>query len=103
MSLRIERCPENPIVRPGGPDWRRAAVFNPAVLYDDGRFFMYERAAGGLRPFHNSQGLLESDDGVHFTLARPEPVVTPAMLGSPYGSVQDPRIVKLEGAGLGTD
>ena len=97
MSLRIERCPKNPIVRPGGPAWRRAAVFNPAVLYDDGRFFLYERAAGGLRPFHNSLGLHTSADGVQFELAHPEPVVTPALLGSPYGSVQDPRIVKLEG------
>jgi len=69
MGLHIERCPENPILRPGAPSWRQAAVFNPAVLYDEGRFWLYERAAGGLRPFHNSLGLQVSADGVHFELA----------------------------------
>ncbi|MDX1932789.1 MAG: hypothetical protein SFU56_09310 [Capsulimonadales bacterium] len=92
------RHPENPIIVPGLYDWRMATVFNPAVwLDDDGRFYLYERAAGGLRPFLCSIGMLESDDGVHFTHTRPEPVFTPEMAGSRYGSVQDPRIVKIDG------
>jgi predicted GH43/DUF377 family glycosyl hydrolase len=95
IKPQFERHPENPIVRPGRHAWRRAAVFNPAVLYDEGRYYMYERTAGGLRPFHNYIGMLESDDGVHFTQVGSEPVITPAMLGSEYGSVQDPRIVKI--------
>ena len=94
----FERHPANPIVVPGLYPWRRAAVFNPGVLLDEeGRFTMYERAAGQLRPFYCSVGMLESDDGVHFTHASPEPVFTPAMAGSRYGSVQDPRVVKIEG------
>jgi predicted GH43/DUF377 family glycosyl hydrolase len=39
---------------------------------------------------------LESEDGVHFTHVKDEPIVTPDMLGFPYGSVQDPRIVKID-------
>ena len=97
MALKMTRCPENPIVRPGLYDWRMAVTFNPGVLYDAGRFVMYERAAGCLRPFQCSIGMLESEDGVHFTHAVPEPVITPEMLGSKYGSVQDPRVVKIEG------
>ncbi|MGB2823472.1 MAG: glycosidase [Phycisphaerae bacterium] len=90
------RCPENPIVQPGLYDWRRAVVFNPGVIYDEGRFYMYERAAGGLRPFHCCIGMLESTDGVHFRHVMSEPVFTPEMAGSKYGSVQDPRVVRID-------
>jgi predicted GH43/DUF377 family glycosyl hydrolase len=91
------RCPGNPIVRPGRYPWRMATVFNPGVIHDGGRFLMLERAAGGLRPFHCCLGLLASDDGVRFTHVKDEPVFTPAMAGSPHGSVQDPRVVIIEG------
>ncbi len=92
------RHPENPIVQPGEPNWRRAVTMNPAVLQlEDGRFYMYERCAGALRPFICSIGLLESDDGIHFTQVGDQPLITPAMLGSEYGSVQDPRVVTIEG------
>src|SRR5262249_9179281 len=71
---------------------------NPGVLYDDdGRFYLYERAAGQLRPFHCYIGLLWSDDGIHFTHLSEEPVFTPEMAGSKDGSVQDPRVVKVDG------
>ena len=48
--MQITRCKENPIVTPGVYDWRKAAVFNPGVLHMDGKFLMYERAAGSLMP-----------------------------------------------------
>lgn len=94
----FKRHPLNPIVRPGTFSWRKAVTFNPAVLYEDGKFTMYERCAGGLQPFHCSIGMLESDDGVHFKQVGSEPVITPALLGSEYGSVQDPRIVRINDA-----
>lgn len=97
MALKITRHPENPIVQPGLYDWRMSNVFNPGVLYEDGRSLLYERAAGGLRPFHCSIGLLESRDGVHFRHVLDKPVFTPAMAGSPHGSVQDPRVVRIDG------
>jgi predicted GH43/DUF377 family glycosyl hydrolase len=97
MPPLFSRHPENPIVVPGLFDWRMATVFNPGVLYDEGRFYMYERAAGQLRPFHCYIGMLESDDGVHFTQVGDQPVFTPEMAGSKYGSVQDPRVVKIDG------
>ncbi len=96
MKPTIQRCPENPIVTPGLYPWRKATVFNPAVIYDEGRFYMYERAAGGLRPFQCCIGMLESEDGIHFYHTVEEPVITPETLGSEYGSVQDPRIVKID-------
>jgi beta-1,2-mannobiose phosphorylase / 1,2-beta-oligomannan phosphorylase len=92
----FRRHPENPIIVPGQYPWRMAAAFNPGVIYEDGRFFLYERAASGLRPFHCFIGLLESADGVHFQHVSDQPVFTPEMAGSAYGSVQDPRVVKIE-------
>jgi len=93
----FERHSENPIVQPGLYEWRQAVVFNPGVIYEDGTFTMYERAAGGLRPFHCYIGALESTDGVHFRHVCDEPVFTPEMVGSKYGSVQDPRVVNIDG------
>src|SRR5437763_10260204 len=92
----FDRHPENPIVVPGIYPWRMAAVFSPGVLHEDGRFFMYERAAGQLRPFHCYIGMLESGDGVHFRHVSDQPVFTPEMAGSKFGSVQDPRVVKID-------
>jgi beta-1,2-mannobiose phosphorylase / 1,2-beta-oligomannan phosphorylase len=46
--------------------------------------------------------MLESDDGVHFTLSSDRPVFSPEDCGTPdapgsaYGSVQDPRVCKLD-------
>lgn len=94
--MKIERCKDNPIVRPGLYEWRKATVFNPAVIIENDKFYMIERASAGLRPFHCYFGLLESEDGVHFTHVKDEPIVTPSDLGCPFGSIQDPRIVKIE-------
>lgn len=87
---------QNPIVQPGLYDWRMAVTFNPGVLYENGEFFLYERTAGSLRPFHCYIGLLKSSDGVQFQHVQNEPVFTPEMAGSVYGSVQDPRMVKID-------
>lgn len=92
--LSITRHPQNPIVVPGLFEWRKATVFNPAVIIHNDKFYMIERTAGSLTPCKNFLGLLVSDDGVNFTHVQDEPIVTPDMLGFPYGSVQDPRIVK---------
>jgi len=96
MALKITRCAENPIVWPGTWDWRMSNAYNPGAIWEDGRFFLYERTAGSLRPHHCSVGLLESTDGVHFRHVSEKPVFSPAMIGYPHGSVQDPRVVKIE-------
>src|SRR5947207_13169509 len=95
--MRIARCQENPIVSPGGLEWRTATTFNPGVIYDQGRFYRYERAARTLRPFQTSIGALVSDDGVHFAPASTKPVWTGEMIGMPTASVQDARVVKIDG------
>lgn len=98
--INLARCAENPIVRPGEYPWRKIAAFNPAASLEGGKFRLYERTAGSLRPFQCHIGLLESEDGIHFEHVSESPVLSPEMLGLPYGSVQDPRIVKIEGSYL---
>lgn len=93
----LKRHPENPIVTPGVYDYRRVSVFNPGVIYDNGTFFMYERAAGSLRPFQTKIGLLKSKDGIHFDVVLDRPVFTGEMLGFPHGSVEDARVIKIDG------
>lgn len=95
--LKITRCKANPIVTPGIYDWRRAAVFNPGVVFHNNKFYMYERAAGSLKPFQTCIGLLESGDGINFTPASDRPVFTAEMLGFTGGSVEDARVVKIDG------
>jgi len=95
--MLLKRCAANPIVVPGVYDFRRVSVFNPGVIYDNGEFLMYERAAGSLRPFKTSIGLLKSKDGINFEIASDKPVFTGDMLGFPDGSVEDARMVKIDG------
>lgn len=96
--MLFTRHPENPIVTAGGPAWRRCAVYNPGVIRDeDGAFYMLERSTPCLRPFYSDFGLLRSGDGVHFELVGDEPVFTAAGIGFPEGSLQDPRIVRIDG------
>jgi len=96
------RHPDNPILAPGRFAWRACVTFNPGVVFAHGRTWLYERAAGSLRPFCCALGLQVSDDGAHFEPYSAEPVFTPAMAGSAYGSVQDPRVVALDGRWLMT-
>ncbi len=72
-------------------------VYNPAALYEDGRFYLFERASPSLRPHHCAIGLLVSDDGIRFEHVSEQPVFSPEMLGYPQGSVQDPRVVRIDG------
>ncbi|MBN2273294.1 MAG: glycosidase [Bacteroidales bacterium] len=94
--MKLIRCNQNPIIIPGKESWRKVVTFNPGVLYDDGKFYLYERAAGSLRPFRTFIGLHESTDGIHFKLVSEKPVFSSEMLGLPEGSVQDARVVKIE-------
>lgn len=95
MKLNITRCEKNPIVYPGIYSWRKAVVFNPAVIIDNGKFYMLERAAGSVSPNICFFGLLESVNGVDFTHVKDYPVFTAQELGYHNGSVQDPRLVKI--------
>jgi beta-1,2-mannobiose phosphorylase / 1,2-beta-oligomannan phosphorylase len=97
FNMTIKRSSQNPIVVPGGQDWRKVATFNPGVIFDNGKYYMYERVAGSLKPFQTCIGLQVSEDGVNFELASAKPIWTGDMCGYPEGSVEDARVTKLDG------
>ncbi|REG89890.1 glycoside hydrolase family 130 protein [Winogradskyella sediminis] len=94
--LEIKRHPKNPIIIPGEQNIRKVVTFNPGAIYNNGKFYLYDRAAETLSPFRTSIGILESENGVDFKPVQDEPVFTSEQLGFEEGSVQDPRVVKIE-------
>jgi beta-1,2-mannobiose phosphorylase / 1,2-beta-oligomannan phosphorylase len=94
MALTITRCPENPLVWPGKWAWRMRNACNPGALYENGRFYLYERF---LRPHTCQVELLESEDGIHFRHVSDRPALSPELIGYSYGSVQDPCVVRNDG------
>lgn len=98
MNVRLQRYAGNPIVIPGRWPWRAVVTFNPGVvLDDDGTFYMLERACSSLAPLKCQFGLLSSRDGFGFEHVVDRPVFTPEQLGTPRGTVEDPRVVKIDG------
>ncbi len=95
-KVTINRHHCNPVLRPGKLPWRKVATFNPGVIRHQNRVYLLERAAGSLHPFQCVIGLQSSDDGVHFHPESDLPVLTPADLGYPHGSLQDARVVRIE-------
>lgn len=95
--MELIRHPENPIIQPGKYDWRKIASFNPGIVIHDDYFYLYERAAGSVTPFQTSIGVMRSKDGVHFEHVKDTPIFTAEMLGFPGGSVEDARVVKMDG------
>ncbi len=97
MKLLIERNKNNPIVTGGKEKYRKVGTFNPGVIYDNGKFFMIDRGIQSIRPLICTFSLLESEDGVHFSLTDGNPIFSAQKdLGCELGTVEDPRIVKIE-------
>lgn len=94
--MQLHRYEGNPIVTPGRWPWRDIATFNPGVVLDGETFYMLERACSSLAPLYCSFGLLASEDGFHFEHVVEDPVFTAADLGTPRGTVEDPRVVRID-------
>ena len=99
--MKLTRYSREPVLTPiPEHDWERAAVFNAAAVYEDGRYHMIYRATniGGHERFGdyiNNLGYAWSDDIVNWH-RNPEPILSndvPQELRGP----EDPRIVKLDG------
>jgi predicted GH43/DUF377 family glycosyl hydrolase len=83
------RVSETPILSPQGTTWEAAGVFNPAVVFFQGKYVMLYRAQdlGGT----SRLGYAESKDGVHF-VRDAEPVLSPETDYEKDGGVEDPRL-----------
>ncbi len=71
----FQRYGKNPLLQPQGTSWEKVNVFNPGVLFDQGKFRMLYRAQGGGGNGGTSrEGYAEGLDGVTFT-RNPEPLL----------------------------
>ena len=99
--LRLERCPQNPVLRPREEHpWEASAVFNGSVLRDGGSFHMVYRAMSAPRSHRgvhlslSTIGYARSDDGVHFGHRRQ--LIAPEHAWEDFGC-EDPRVTRYGG------
>ena len=87
------RYGRNPILQPQTPGWENWNVYNPGVIYDNGRFIMLYR--GQEKSTKSRIGYAESLDGVSF-LPSPVPVIDATMPFETRYGCEDPRVVKYQ-------
>lgn len=96
MTFRLQRHPDNPILRPNPlNDWEALNVFNPGVIYHNNLFHMFYRAQG--LDYVSHIGYAVSSDGVHFNRLQ-QPVFSPELEDEKRG-VEDPRLTYLQDEG----
>lgn len=96
----FKRCNQNPILMPRPEfSWEAKATFNPAVIYEAGRFHMIYRAMS----YRDTSvwGYASSVDGIHFDERSIQPIYFPREIfekkQKPGNSgCEDPRITKLD-------
>lgn len=96
---KLEKSPQNPIIKPN-PDsyWQSKAVFNPAAVYEQGKFYLIYRALS--QDNTSTLGLAESNDGTNFETFK-EPVYIPRSdfeqkkKQGELSGCEDPRITKI--------
>ena len=94
IPLKLERVSNEPILRPRPHlPWENGAVFNCAVIHEDGVFHMYYRAV--TPPNKSTIGYASSTDGIHFE-RRDTPLMVPECPAESQG-VEDARVTKIDG------
>ncbi|HEY8392256.1 MAG TPA: glycosidase [Capillibacterium sp.] len=104
--MRLRRISDQPVLRPRAENhWESKAVFNAAVVYENGKFSLFYRAANhpfvltGEKPdptnkFESVIGYAVSTDGLHFR-RMDQPILVGETAQEDWG-VEDPRISKIE-------
>lgn len=89
----FERYGKGPILLPDGKGFDASAVYNPAVIVENGTFYMLFRAQ---EVWHRTStiGLAYSTNGIQFE-KHPEPVIYPEYDYEVRGGCEDPRIIKV--------
>lgn len=94
VRLHVERFVGNPILSPRADHPYQVSIYNPAVLFHEGTFYMLFRG----QPDTEVTGLIgiaTSKDGVHFRVHE-EPIIVPEFEYERSGC-EDPRLVRLDG------
>lgn len=97
-AFSLDRHPLNPVLTPDpAHPWEARCVLNPAVVHEDGVFYLYYRSAGEDTEHRIHIGLATSRDGVHFTRSASNPLLSPRDGDFDGGCVEDPRITDIDG------
>ncbi|MDR3377459.1 MAG: hypothetical protein P4M10_02145, partial [Verrucomicrobiae bacterium] len=92
------RYGRNPILQPQKAAWENWNVYNPGVIYDDGRFKMLYRGQEKSATSTKSRiGYAESLDGVTFLPSEVPVIDATEPFETQYGC-EDPRLVKYQGS-----
>jgi len=98
--MKLQRYNNNPILeRNLKNSWEAGSVFNPCVIYDEGKFRMFYRATSSARTKNNrndisSIGYAESEDGFNFKRFS-EPLISPDKEYESGLGCEDPRVTKI--------
>jgi len=98
--MKLHRYKGNPILSPyPGHPWEDLAVFNPAAWYDEKakEVLLLYRAAESGPEYKCYFGLAKSKDGFHFERVSDQPVLSPSVEGFDGATIQDPRMIKMDG------
>jgi predicted GH43/DUF377 family glycosyl hydrolase len=96
--MKLNKYINNPILEPEpSNEWESLCVCNPGAWYEDGKYYLLYRAAGGDREHYIHFGLAESEDGYQFRRVSEQPVFSPDKGSFDGGCVEDARIVKYDG------
>lgn len=95
-SMLLNKFEGNPILSPNSKNkWESLVVCNPAAWYENGKFYLYYRAAGNDESHYIHIGLAISEDGFNFQRVSDQPILSPTPDNFDAGSVEDPRLVKI--------
>ena len=99
--IKLERFAGNPVIRPNPRlSWQAKAVFNPAVLYEDGRVHLAFRAMS--EDNTSVIGFASSADGFKFEEQSPAPVNVPRedfeakLIPGGNSGCEDPRLTRID-------
>jgi predicted GH43/DUF377 family glycosyl hydrolase len=100
-QIKLERFPGNPVIKPDPKlSWQARAVFNPAVLYEDGKVHLAYRAMS--EDNTSVIGFASSTDGFMFEEQLPEPVNVPRedfetkLVPGGNSGCEDPRLTRID-------
>lgn len=104
--FKLKRLSKEPILTPiKEHKWEQYAVFNPAAIYEDGKFHLFYRASDNdfrlntampeeKHKFISRIGYASSEDGIHFERL-PYPLIEGEGEQEAWG-IEDPRITKID-------
>lgn len=99
-ALKLEKYANNPVLTiDSNHYWENKAVFNPALIYEENKFYLIYRALS--KDMVSTFGCVTSQDGFNFNNRLASPIYIPRVdfekkkVDGNYSGCEDPRIIKI--------